>query len=429
MNDANDLNDLNNLSKFDQEMLEAIDKIAARQLHSAPSAPASDLYSLGNYLANIEVPARPAFRQQLEAALLSELTAPMPTTNEFISGDYAQPVLPTISPTKNRRPAFRLQFPGWRKLLLVGMVATILLLVGLIRFAVITTDPLDPTPGAAIQPVQTVPPTSTLVISTLAPTVIIAPTATPVPIAPATVTTAPAPAPGVAAQNYKIELKIANQSVTQRQLDAARQIIEQRLKGLQLGQVRILAFDAQAIRLEVYGVADIAQLLELLRSPGRLEVINSDDQRLVEGEQVYTSGWLEWAANNNIPGKERVAQNPAKVFETVLANEQLELARGLPEQTINRANGATILYARLKTDSIGVLVKYSRASSIKQFTVVQDSKVLNTFSVNPEVSDRIQITSNSWNTPQSKNAITNLTLMLQSGVLPLELSVQSSQPF
>lgn len=422
----NDANDLNNLSKFDLEMLEAIDKIAAGQPHSVP---ASDLYNLGNYLANIEVPARPAFRQQLEAALLAELAEPTPA-GEFSPVDYVlpvQPVIQIIQPTKNQRPALRLKFPGWRRLLLVGMAATILLLVGVIRFAVLTSDPLGPTPGAAVQPVQTVPPTATLAVTTVAPTVIIAPTATPVPIAPATL--APAPVSGTITQNYKIELKIGNPNVTKSQLDAARQIIEQRLKGLQPGQVRILTFDSQFIRLEVYGVANIEQLLQLITSPGRLEVIDSGDQQLAEGEQVYTSAWLKWAEANDIPVREKIAQNPAKSFETVLDSGQLELARGLTEQTLNRATGATILYARLKTESVGVLVKYSRAYASKQFTVVQDGKVLNTFSVNPEVSDRIQITSNSWNTPQSKIAITNLILMLQSGVLPLELSVQSSQPF
>jgi hypothetical protein len=411
-------NNLNKLNESDQELLDNIEKIVTHQPH-----PDTSLCQFGDRLGNIVTPARAAFQRELEARLLAELAAP----SEPVVKPVAAPLVKPASiidfpqnldvPSRGRKNLTWRRVTSWNNLVLAGMVAVIVVMVGLIGFVVAMNGPIanpTSTPGSvSVQPGSG--------------------------NTPQTVTKP-------SSQDYKIELKILSQKADKLSLQATQQVLEQRLQGLGVSNFKVVVESDQLITVIVQGVKDQDQVIKLVSATGLVEIIDPGNQQLAEGEQVSTSycqkrskdlapcsGVGDEKANAQANNKASVANkalsqsSPILPFQTVLTSDQLDA--GLIEQDTSQPNSAPIVRIGLKSTASDDILKFAKVNTAKQFTVVLDGQALNTFPLTQSVSDKIEITSKRWNTPQGKVDYINFLLLLKFGPLPLDLEVQSVQPF
>jgi len=202
----------------------------------------------------------------------------------------------------------------------------------------------------------------------------------------------------------------AEEDVSREDMTAARQIISQRVNGLGVSEPLVQVEGERRILVELPGIANANDAIDLIRETALLEFIDTGSQPLPEGTCVRTT------LNEGRPSPCE-DEAPAPTFETVLTGGELRNA-DVQTDSFGRA-----MVAFQMTPEGGDILGSHTANNIGQFlTIVLDKRVISSPRINDAISDAGTITGN-FELEEAQN----LALQLRFGRLPIPLTVESTR--
>lgn len=203
----------------------------------------------------------------------------------------------------------------------------------------------------------------------------------------------------------------ADETVTPEQMDAARQIISNRVNGLGVTEPLVQSGGERRIVLELPGLKDPDQAISLVQETALLEFVDTGSTSLPEGLCIRTT------ENNGQPSACE-SENPSGVespeFETVLTGAMLENANVETDQA------RRFFVSFLLTEEGGRLFRDYTAANQGQFlTIVLDKRVVSSPRIQAVIERQGTITGN-FTVEEAEQ----LALQLRFGSLPIPLRIE-----
>lgn len=224
----------------------------------------------------------------------------------------------------------------------------------------------------------------------------------------------------------------AGQSVGRDELVGTRDTIERRVGGLGVSEPLIQTRGSNQIVVELPGVTDPQQAVDLLKQTALLEIIDTQGQSLTVGTKVNTTlgnaaqpdasatpGTAEAspeATAEATPGAESTPDPSGPVFTTIVSGSDLEDA--FPTQD---SVGSLVVGFRLKPDAADKFYEFTSTHIGQPMSIVVDKTVINTATIQDAISNEGVING------LSAKEVTNLVLQLKSGALSVPLEVVQSR--
>ena len=206
----------------------------------------------------------------------------------------------------------------------------------------------------------------------------------------------------------------AAEAVDPGDLQAARQIISQRVNGLGVAEPLVQVDGTRRILVELPGIEDADAAIDVIRETALLEFIDTGSQPLPEGACVRTT------LNKGEPSPCEVEDDtgtPAPTYETVLTGAELRNASAEADR-FGRS-----LVAFEMTDAGGEILGTFTADNVGNFlTIVLDKRVISSPRIREAISDKGTITGNF-----TLDEARNLALQLRYGRLPIPLRIESTR--
>jgi protein-export membrane protein SecD len=209
------------------------------------------------------------------------------------------------------------------------------------------------------------------------------------------------------------------ETVAPDQLDAARQIISQRVNALGVAEPLVATEGDRRILIELPGIENPDEAISLIQETALLEFIDTGTQPLPEGMCVRTSlndgrpSRCEFAPGQ--PLTEEVA-NPAPTFDVVITGADLRDAQ-------SQTDGLTYYVSFLLTPEGGqIFGDYTRTHQGQFLTIVLDKQVISSPQISALIEDAGTITGN-FTLEEARN----LALQLRFGSLPVPLRIESTR--
>jgi protein-export membrane protein SecD len=203
------------------------------------------------------------------------------------------------------------------------------------------------------------------------------------------------------------------------QMITVRQIISQRVNALGVAEPLVQVEGDRRILVELPGIDNPQQAIELIQGTALLEFVDSGDQSLPEGLCVRTSlnegPPSPCELETDDPASEPIA---APTFETVMTGAALRTAT----VQLGQFNDAYVAF-ELKSEEAPVFEAYTRANQGRFLTIVLDKRVISS----PRISSVIAGGSGSITGNFTVEEAQTFALQLQYGSLPVPLSVQSTR--
>ena len=204
----------------------------------------------------------------------------------------------------------------------------------------------------------------------------------------------------------------AEDVVTDEQMDAARQIISQRINGLGVSEPLVQAGGDRRIVIELPGLDNADEAISLVQETALLEFVNTGANSLPEGMCIRTT------ENDGAPSRCESAEGaflgPAEEFETVITGADLQDAQAQSANLVENYVAFTL------TEDGGTLFGDYTATHIGQFlTIVLDKQVVSSPQIQAAISRQGTITGNF-----SPEEAQSLALRLRFGSLPVPLRIE-----
>jgi preprotein translocase subunit SecD len=216
----------------------------------------------------------------------------------------------------------------------------------------------------------------------------------------------------------------AGTDVTAEQMQAARDIIENRVNALGVTEPVVQVAGARRILVELPGIEDTEQALNAIRATALLEFVDfsqvpRSEAALMEGATIQTDyGITPAAASSPTPGAGTPTPAAAPVFHTVLTGAELESASAVQDQlagfavAIKFGDAGTEAFTQYTTQHVGDIL-----------AIVLDKQIISLPSISePILAGEAQITGNF--TIEEAN---RLAVQLRYGALPVPLKVAESK--
>ena len=203
------------------------------------------------------------------------------------------------------------------------------------------------------------------------------------------------------------------------QLDAARQIISQRVNALGVAEPLVATEGERRILIELPGIDNPEEAISLIQETALLEFVDSGTQPLPEGMCIRTTlnegrpSRCEFAPGQ--PVTEEVP-NPAPTFDVVLTGADLRDAQ-------SESDGLNYFVSFLLTPEGGpIFGDYTRTHQGQFLTIVLDKRVISSPQISAIIDDAGTITGNF-----TLEEAQNLALQLRFGSLPVPLRIESTR--
>ncbi len=226
------------------------------------------------------------------------------------------------------------------------------------------------------------------------------------------------------------------ESVSRDELVGTRDTIERRVGGLGVSEPLIQTRGSNQIVVELPGVSDPQQAVDLLKQTALLEIIDPQGQSLPIGTKVNTTlgeasqpgssatpGTAEAspdataaATAEATPGAESTPEVAGPTYTTIVSGADLEDA--FPTQD---SVGSLVVGFRLKADAADKFYQYTSTHIGQPMSIVVDKTVINTATIQDAISNEGVING------LSAKEVTNLVLQLKSGALSVPLEVVQSR--
>jgi protein-export membrane protein SecD len=208
--------------------------------------------------------------------------------------------------------------------------------------------------------------------------------------------------------------------VTPDQLEAAKQIISQRVNALGVTEPLVTTEGERRILIELPGIENPDEAISLIQETALLEFIDTGTQPLPEGMCVRTTlnegrpSRCEFAPDQPVTSE---VDNPAPTFDIVLTGADLRDAQSEPD-------GFTGYFVSfLLTPEGGELFgDYTRTHQGQFLTIVLDKQVISSPQISAVIEDAGTITGN-FTLEEARN----LALQLRFGSLPVPLRIESTR--
>ena len=210
------------------------------------------------------------------------------------------------------------------------------------------------------------------------------------------------------------------ESVDAEQMNTVRQIISQRVNALGVADPLVQVEGDRRILVELPGISNPEQAIELIQGTALLEFVNTGDQSLPEGMCIRTTlneGQPSQCEFDDGRTQEQIELSPAPSFETILTGSALRSA------TVNIGQFQEVLVGfEMNPDSAQIFGAYTRENIGRFLTIVLDKRVISSPRINAAISDSGVIEGN-FTVEEAQN----LALQLQYGSLPIPLKIESTR--
>ena len=217
--------------------------------------------------------------------------------------------------------------------------------------------------------------------------------------------------------------------ITNEELTAARNILENRANGLGVSEIVMQTAGDRRIVAEFPGVTNPEEVISALKQTALLEFVEMGDSPVKEGTIIQT----DFATGQNsgtapIPtstpdstGTQSgdATTTPAGVYHTVMTGTQLNTAI----VGRNSTTGKVVINFTLKSEGTKIFGDYTTGNVGKYLAIVLDKKVLSVPVIQQPITDGQGQISGSY-TAESANA---LAIQLRSGALPIPIKVVESR--
>lgn len=204
------------------------------------------------------------------------------------------------------------------------------------------------------------------------------------------------------------------ESVSSDDLTAARQIISQRVNALGVVEPLVQVEGDRRILVELPGIANAEEAIELIRETALLEFVDTGDQSLPEGMCIRTS--LNEGEPSPCEEGTPEGQTPP-TFETVLTGAALRNATAQADQF-----GQTFVAFEMTPEGGQILQQHTSDNIGRFLTIVLDKQVISSPRIEAAIGQEGTITGQF-----TLEEAQNLALQLRYGRLPIPLTVESTR--
>lgn len=205
----------------------------------------------------------------------------------------------------------------------------------------------------------------------------------------------------------------AEEPVDSGDLQAARQIISQRVNGLGVAEPLVQVDGARRILVELPGIEDADTAIDVIRETALLEFVDSGSQPLSEGACVRTT----LNKGDPSPCEADQAATPPQTYETVLTGADLRNASAEADQF-----GRALVTFEMTPSGAETLGAFSADHVGSFLTIVLDKRVISSPRIREAISDNGSITGN-FTLEEARH----LALQLRYGRLPIPLRIESTR--
>jgi preprotein translocase subunit SecD len=240
----------------------------------------------------------------------------------------------------------------------------------------------------------------------------------------------------------QVLLSAAKEDVTRDEMQTARGVLELRVNGLGVGETVVQLSGEDRIIVELPGVVDTDQALEILRGTGSLEFIDSQGQFLQDGTIVRTSnnpdpvilpdttsitstGGLtdttSTAGTNALTPTSQIASGP--IYESITSGKDLDTNQVAPtlSQSATGLSEPAVSFA-FTGESSRSLANFTARNVGQPMCIVLDNRILSCPVIQSALSDGSGIITT--NDTEDRDTIFS---QLKYGALPIALQVETSR--
>jgi preprotein translocase subunit SecD len=207
-------------------------------------------------------------------------------------------------------------------------------------------------------------------------------------------------------------------------LNGTRDTLERRVNGLGVSEPLIQTRGSNQIVVELPGVDDPDQAVEVLQQTALLEIIDPQGQSLVPGTVVNTTLGTADSLNSGTPVASPAANaaptptpDPnSPTYTTIISGTDLTNAYRTTDQ-----NGAWVVAFELNSDAARIFDEFTGANIGRPMSIVVDKTVISTATIRSAIAGQGQISG------LTANEAETLALQLKAGALGVPLQVVSSQ--
>lgn len=209
-----------------------------------------------------------------------------------------------------------------------------------------------------------------------------------------------------------------DQAVSADQIDAARQIIDQRVNALGVAEPLVQVEEERRILVELPGIDNPEDAIALIQETALLEFIDTGDRPLPEGMCVRTS-LTDGPSRCEFDGSGSGAVAGAiQQFESILTGSSLREATA----EIGQAGQHYVSFF-LQPDAADLFADYTRANQGQFLTIVLDKRVISS----PRISSVIEGGAGTITGEFTVEEARKLALQLRFGSLPVPLRIASTR--
>ena len=203
------------------------------------------------------------------------------------------------------------------------------------------------------------------------------------------------------------------------EMDTARKIIGQRINAIGVVEPLIQVEGDRHILVELPGLDDPNQAIDLIQGTALLEFIDTGSQPLPEGLCVRTTlNEGPSPCESQDPESSEPGSLPDVTFETILTGSELDSATVQPDalgQSFHVGFG-------LKPEAALIFEEHTRTHVGQFLTIILDKQVISSPRINAVISDEGSITGDF-----TLDSAQNLALQLRYGSLPLPLRIETTR--
>ncbi len=207
--------------------------------------------------------------------------------------------------------------------------------------------------------------------------------------------------------------------IEQEAIETARKIIENRVNGLGVAEPLVQLQGSRRIIVELPGLQDEKQALDLIRETGQLEFIDVGYGFVDPGSIVETDHVPGQAIEETV--ESQVNEQGEPIYHTVMTGEALKSAHRLSDNS----GGPMQHYVafELQGDWARVFSDYTASHVGQRLAIVLDKEVLSC----PEISERIPNGVGTISGSFTAEEADALSIKLRYGALPIPLRIESNQ--
>lgn len=207
-----------------------------------------------------------------------------------------------------------------------------------------------------------------------------------------------------------------DRSISPEEMDTARQIVSQRINALGVTEPLIQVEGERRILVELPGIDNPDQAIELIQGTALLEFVDTDSFQLPQELCIRTS-LNEGPSQCELEGTGG-AEEEVPFFDTILTGAGIETA------TVQQDSfGQTFIVAfELKPEAATIFEEFTGANRGQFLTIVLDKQVISSPRINDVISDAGSITGDFTLEEAQK-----LALQLRYGSLPIPLRIESTR--